>query len=408
MNKIFGLLGETLGHSFSPLIHRFLGDYEYPLYEIAPADFDTFMTERRFGGINVTIPYKQAVLPYCASLSDEARRTGSINTVIKDGHGDLHGHNTDYYGFCFLLEYSGISPEGQKVLILGNGGAAKTVRAALQDLGAREVITVSRNGENNYGNIARHYGAEVIINTTPAGMYPDNGGSPLCLAGFEGLEGVVDLIYNPMRTRLLLDAGRMGVPCANGLPMLAAQAEMASRLFTGGPARPEITEEITGRICKRMRNIVLIGMPGCGKSTVGGVLSRMMGRICADIDVLIETASGRSIPEILAKDGESAFRIMETRVLGEEAKKSGIVIATGGGVVTQPENFDLLRQNSLVVYLKRELGKLKTDGRPLSLGAGVEALAGQRLPLYEAWSDCAVEVEADPEQTAARIMERIA
>jgi shikimate dehydrogenase len=405
MKKSFGLLGETLKHSFSPLIHGYLGEYNYSLYEVSAADLDSFMTGRHFDGINITIPYKQAVMPYCVTLSREARITGSVNTIIKDDDGALHGHNTDYHGVRVMLEQAGIDPNGKKTLVLGDGGSARTVRAALDGLGAREIVTVSRRGENHYDNIERHYDADIIVNTTPVGMYPDNGNSPLSLAGFRQLTGIADLIYNPTRTKLLLEAGHLGIPCVNGLAMLAAQAEMASRLFLNGPARPELVNKIHGAILKRTQNIALIGMPGCGKSTVGRILAQTMRRPFADIDRRIEEAAGKKIPQILAEDGEEIFRQMETRVLAGEAKKSGMVLATGGGVVTRPENFDILRQNCLIVYLKRELTDLITDGRPLSQNIGIQALAGKRLPVYEAWSDFAVQAEAKPEQTAARIEE---
>jgi len=407
MKKTFGLLGERLGHSFSPLIHGYLGDYDYPLYEVSAADLDSFMKDKRFDGINVTIPYKQQVMPYCAALSREARITGSVNTIIKDDSGALHGHNTDYHGFNQMLEHGGIDPKGKKVLVLGDGGSARTVRAALDGLGAREIVTISRRGTDHYGNIERHYDAELIVNTTPVGMYPGNGGSPLRLTGFRKLTGVADLIYNPTRTKLLLEAEGLGIPCVNGLAMLVAQAEKASRLFLDGPARPELVNKIHDAILKRTRNIALIGMPGCGKSTIGRVLAQKTGRPFADIDVQIEASAGKKIPQIFADDGEETFRQIETRILAEEAKKSGMVLATGGGVVTRPENLDLLRQNSLIVYLKRDLTDLITDGRPLSQNVGIQALAEKRLPLYEAWSDCAVQVGAKPEQTAALIEEAI-
>jgi len=407
MKKSFGLLGEKLGHSFSPLIHGYLGEYDYVLYEVSADALDSFMTDRRFDGINVTIPYKQTVIPYCATLSDEARIIGSVNTIIKDDNGALHGHNTDFHGFRVMLENGGIDPKGKKALVLGDGGSARTVRAALDGLGAREIVTISRRGENHYGNIERHYDAEVIVNTTPVGMFPDNGNTPLRLTGFRQLTGVADLIYNPTRTKLLLEAERADIPRVNGLAMLVAQAEMASRLFLDGSARPELVNKIHDAILKRTQNIALIGMPGCGKSTVGRLLAQTMGRPFADIDGQIEAAAGKSIPQVFADDGEETFRQLETRVLAGEAKKSGMVLATGGGVVTRPENLDLLRQNSLIVYLKRELIDLITDGRPLSQNIGIQALAKQRLPIYEAWSDCVIQVEATPEQTAARILEAV-
>lgn len=407
MKKSFGLLGEKLGHSFSPLIHGYLGDYDYPLYEVPADSLDAFLEDKEFDGINVTIPYKQAVLPYCAALSDEARTIGSVNTIIKGGDGLLYGYNTDHHGFRVMLERGNIDPNGKKVLVLGNGGAARTVRAVLAGLGALEIVTVSRSGENHYGNIRRHYDADIIVNATPVGMYPHNGGSPICLDGFTRLTGVADLIYNPMRTKLLLDAGRAGAYCANGLTMLVAQAEMASRLFQSGPARPELVDEISETIKKRTRSIALIGMPGCGKSTVGGLLSKEMGLPFADTDELIKAAAGKSIPEIFSGDGEEAFRRLETQILGEETKKCGIVIATGGGIVTRPENLDLLRQNSLIVFLKRDLAELNTFDRPLSLSLGIQALAEKRLPLYEAWGDLAIRADSTPERTVARIMEAI-
>ena len=453
MKKTFGLLGEKLAHSFSPLIHGYLGAYAYPLYETRPEDLDAFMRARPFDGINVTIPYKQAVAPYCASLSAEARAIGSVNTIVKGADGLLHGHNTDYYGFCALLVHSGINPQGKKTLVLGDGGSAAAVRAALTGLGAGPVVTISRRGEDHYGNIARHEDAAIIVNTTPVGMHPDNESSPLSLAGFSRLAGVVDLIYNPAKTRLVLAAEVLGVPCANGLVMLVAQAEMASRIFLDAAAepaeqaavaeqrvlgaegvaaaarppgavaqgagnaaaqaestpqalvRPELVEEIVTAIREKTRNIALIGMPGCGKSTVGALLAQRMGRPFADIDEKIEAIAGKSIEAIFAEDGEDAFRRLETCALAEEAKKSGMVIATGGGVVTRPENRELLRQNSLIVYLKRDLSALAAEGRPLSQRTGIQALAAQRLPLYEMWGDVAVEAENTPERTAARILD---
>ena len=407
MKKAFGLLGEKLGHSFSPLIHSYLGEYAYSLFEVGPGDFDSFMSEKRFDGINVTIPYKQSVIPYCADLSEEARATGSVNTIVKSQDGALHGHNTDFHGFLAMLERGGIDPNGKKALVLGDGGAARTVRAVLDRLGACEIVTISRRGDNNYGNIERNQDAEIIINTTPVGMYPNNGSSPLSLDGFERLSGVADLIYNPLLTKLLLDAERMGVPYVNGLVMLVAQAEAASRLFMGERSQTVSVDIIYDSILKKTQNIALIGMPGCGKTTVGRLLAEMMGRSFADTDDLVSAAAGKTIPEIFAGDGEDIFRRLETRILAEESRRSGIVIATGGGVVTQPENYDLLRQNSVVVYMVRQLSELITDGRPLSGSQGLQTLAEQRLHLYEAWSDLAVKVEATPELTASQIIQKL-
>jgi shikimate dehydrogenase len=304
-----------------------------------------------------------------------------------------------------MLERGGIDPKGGKILVLGDGGSARTVRAVLSGTGAQDIITISRRGENHYGNIDRHFDADVIVNTTPVGMYPNNGNSPLSLDGFTKLSGVVDLIYNPARTKLLLDAERLGVPCVGGLMMLVAQAEAASRLFLNCPARQELVNDIHKMILQKTRNIALIGMPGCGKSAIGRALAEATGRPFVDIDKKIEETAGKAIPQIFAEDGEEAFRQLETTILGEEAKGSGKVLAAGGGVVTRPENRDLLRQNSLIVYLKRELADLVTDGRPLSQRVGIQTLAEQRLSLYETWGDCTVAVEENPDLTAKRSQE---
>ena len=407
MRKVFGLLGAQLEHSFSPLIHSYLGDYDYPLYEIEARNLETFMQRRSFDGLNVTIPYKQAVIPYCAALSDKACRTGSVNTIIKAPDGLLYGYNTDYQGFKKMLAAGGIDPRGKKTLVLGDGGAARTVRTVLAELYAQPVITISRRGENHYENIDRHYDARLIVNTTPVGMYPHQGSAPLSLAGFRRLSGVADLIYNPRRSKLLLEANQLGIPAINGLTMLIAQAELASRLFLNIAPRPQLVNKLSAIIKNKTQNIALIGLPGCGKSTVGRLLAQRLGRPLADTDEKIAALKGMSIARILAEEGEPAFRQLETQVLSEEAAKNGVVIATGGGVVTQPANRDLLQQNSLIIYLKRPTSELTTAGRPLSQSLGLPALAHQRLPLYEAWCDRAVTVAAQPEQTIKRILEAI-
>jgi len=407
VKKVFGLLGEHLAHSYSPFIHGFLGGYEYPLYEVPPGGLAEFMTRKDFDGINVTIPYKQAVIPYCARLSAEARSAGSVNTIVRETDGSLSGHNTDGYGFNEMLSRGGIDPAGKAALVLGDGGAARTVRAVLGRLGAKEILTVSRRGGVNYENVYAHHDAQIIINATPVGMFPDNGRSPLSLTEFKRLKGVADLIYNPARTALLLEAERAGITCVNGLTMLVCQAEAAARLFTGVPSTPGLAEKIIRELASKMRNIILIGMPGCGKTTAGRALAERMRRPFADTDEVIEKTEGRTIPEIFRIEGEEYFRRAETRALADETKKSGVVIATGGGVVTRPENLDLLRQNGIIIYLKRDAAELPEDGRPLSASIGARALAEQRLPLYEAWSDAETEVEADPKRTAARIMEAL-
>lgn len=408
----YGLLGEKLGHSFSPQIHALLGralggEYPYRLFEVPPEGLEDFLKQGDFAGLNVTIPYKKAVLPYCAHLSPKAAAIGSVNTLVRRSDGTLFGDNTDYDGFVHLLHLLGLDVKGKKCLILGSGGASLTVQAALRDLGAGDVVVVSRRGENNYGNLRRHADGRVLVNTTPVGMYPDNGNSPVSLSGFPALEAVVDIIYNPAKTALLLEAEDRGIPAINGLPMLVAQAARAAELFTGLSVPAGVAESITAELEKASKNIALIGMPGCGKSTVGRHLAQLTGRPFFDCDEEITARAGKAPSEIILSEGEAAFRRLEHEVLAELSARSGAVIATGGGVVTQPENRPLLRQNSVAVYLRRPLEDLPTQGRPLSQREGLEALYRRRAPLYEAWSDFQIEAALSPEETARKIKEAL-
>jgi shikimate dehydrogenase len=390
----YGLIGKKLSHSYSRIIHGFMGNTGYELLEIPPEELDAFMREAAFTGINVTIPYKEAVLPYCV-LDESAKKIGSVNTVINEG-GTLRGFNTDYFGFSRMAERAGISFHGKKAVILGSGGTSKTASCVARDKGAREVITVTRGGvqsENQcgYDEIALHYDCDVLINTTPVGMYPGNGQAPVELAGFTNLSAVIDVIYNPLRTKLLLDARERGIPTANGLAMLTAQAAMAHELFFSGEKVP--LDDLVFKTERFFSNVVLIGMPGCGKTTIGKGLALRLGKEFADTDEIIAARTGRSIPEIINNDGEAAFRDMESRVIAEVSAKTGQVIATGGGSVLRKENWDALSQNGTVVYLERALEKLATEGRPLSVN--VEELYRKRKPLYEAACDVKVEVGDD-------------
>ena len=407
MIKKFGLLGEKLSHSFSPLIHSYLGNYEYNLYEKAPDDVGDFLKNGDFSGLNVTIPYKKTVLPYCAELSDKTRAIGSVNTLIRRQDGSLFGDNTDYDGFSYLLDKLAIDVSGEKALILGSGGSSVTVRAVLTDRAAGEVITVSRGGPDNYDNLDRHMDAGLIVNATPVGMYPNNGVSLIDLSLFKACRAVADIIYNPAKTRLLLDAEALGIPHANGLSMLVAQAKRAAELFTGNAIDDAVIDDITEKIERTTKNVVLIGMPGSGKSTTGAALARLTGRDFYDTDELIADKAGKSIPDIFSQDGEATFRRLETEVLTDTAKKSGAVIATGGGIVTVPENFDLIHQNSFCVFMERDINDLPSDGRPLSIQNGVAALAQKRLPLYNAWSDIKITVDGGVDATANKIREAL-
>lgn len=397
-----GLLGRTLGHSYSPQIHAMLGDYTYTLFEKEPEEVAAFLKNGDFTGINVTIPYKQAVIPYLDDLSDAARRIGAVNTILRRPDGSLWGHNTDHYGFSAMVQRTGLSLEGKKVLVLGSGGASRTVVCVLEGLGANPVV-ISRTGKDNYQNLNRHADAAAIVNTTPVGMYPNTGISPVDLDGFPHLEGVLDLIYNPARTQLLLDAERQGIPNQNGLWMLVAQAKEAAEVFTGAPIAHSAIARIHHTLSRQMQNLVLIGMPGCGKSTIGPLLAQATGRSFVDADETIAALAGKAIPEIFAQDGEDAFRRLETQVLADLGKRSGLVIATGGGCVTRADNYPLLHQNGILLRLERKLSLLPTDGRPVSQSRSLSRLYEVRDPLYRAFADITIDNNGTPAQTLCTI-----
>ncbi len=401
-----GLLGRKLGHSYSPQIHNLLGDYSYVLFEKEPEELENFLKNGDFSGLNVTIPYKKEVIPYLSELSPTAKKMGCVNTVLRRSDGTLYGHNTDYFGFTSLVRHAGLSVTGKKVLVLGSGGASNTAVAALKDLGANPVV-ISRSGENHYGNLHLHRDAAAIVNATPVGMYPNTGVSPIDLALFPHLEGVLDVIYNPARTQLLLDAEKLGIPRENGLWMLVAQAKEAAEVFTGGKISDEVIEKIYRRLSHQMKNIVLIGMPGCGKTTIGALLAEKLGRTLADADEKIISLAGKSIPDIFAQDGEPTFREWETKALTELGKQSGLVIATGGGCVTQKRNYPLLHQNGYLVWLERDCSVLPTDGRPLSQANDLGKMYAVRKPLYEAFADIRVENTGTPEETAQKILDAL-
>lgn len=401
-----GLIGRRLSHSFSPEIHSYLADYEYKLYEMEENEVGDFLKSCPLDALNVTIPYKKTVMPYLQHISETALKIGSVNTIVKKEDG-LWGYNTDYYGFSYMVKRSGIEIEGKKVLVLGSGGASLTVKAVLSDMNAGEIITVSRSGENNYENIEKHADADVIVNTTPVGMYPENGVSPVDLKIFTRLSGVLDLIYNPAVTRLLYDAKELGIPCLNGLSMLSAQAKRASELFTGIDIAEDPTPEIVKNIEMKLKNIVLIGMPGCGKSTAGRLLSEKLSRPFTDTDEIIESISGMSIPEIFSSFGEDEFRKREHEAAILSGKKSGNIIATGGGIITRAENYYPLHQNSFIVWLKRDTVLLPVEGRPISQTNDINELYRKRAPLYKKFADCEIKVSENTAETVDRIIEAI-
>ncbi len=402
---MYGLLGETLGHSFSPQIHACLGDYEYKLFEVAPEDLGDFLRSGSFEGLNVTIPYKKAVMPYLAEISENAKAIGSVNTITVLPNGTLRGDNTDYDGFLYLVRRSGIAVNGKKALVLGTGGASLPVKKVLSDLGAREIISISRTGENNYQNLEKHFDADLIVNTTPVGMYPNNLQSPLSLDGFTQLSGVLDIVYNPQKTQLILDAEQRGIPAFSGLTMLVAQAKRAAELFLNTNIDDRKNDEIYETLSRQMKNIVLVGMPGCGKSTVGKALAKRLSRPFFDADQEIVKRAGKSIPEIFQTEGEAGFRKIETEVLFDLCRQSGAVIATGGGAVTVPKNHGILRQNSLVVFLNRDIAVLPTNGRPLSEQNDLHEMFRQRLPLYRAVCDYEVDGNSEIQTVTDRVAE---
>lgn len=403
----YGLCGRTLKHSYSKVIHEFLGNSEYKLLSLEKDELYELFEAKNFKALNVTIPYKLDALNLCDVVSDEAKAIGSVNTVVNK-NGTLYGYNTDYFGFVYMLERAGISLCGKKVVILGSGGTSLTARAVCRGEGARETVVVSRRGEVNYDNIEDHADADVLINTTPVGMYPDNGRSPIDISIFTSLCGVVDVIYNPIRTALIAEAQKKGIPATTGLPMLVAQAVRAHEYFFDTKLSDSVIEEVYYKCLMKILNVVLVGMPGCGKTSIGKAYATLAGRSFLDTDIFVEQA-GTPIPEIFEKYGEEAFRDKETAAIEMLSAMSEKVIATGGGAVKREKNVELMKQNGVVVYLKRELSKLSTDGRPLSQGGNerIKQLYEERHALYENAADVVIETHEDVDECAARLYNMI-
>lgn len=400
-----GLLGEKLGHSYSPELHAFFGDYDYELFEVAPGDLGDFMRGGDFQGLNVTIPYKTALMPICDHLTEVARTIGSVNTVVRQPDGTLLGHNTDAAGFEGMVWKSRIRVLGRKCLVLGSGGASLAIRYVLKKLGAREIVVISRSGPDNYDNLDKHADADVIVNTTPVGMYPNTAASPVDLRQFPKCEGVLDIVYNPARTALLQQAESLGIPHLGGLYMLVEQARCASQLFTGRTVPAIRSKEAYSALSSKKENRILIGMPGSGKSTVGRELAKLLNRPFVDCDVELEKALGMSTGDFILSAGEEAFRAEEMAVLSELGKLSGLVIATGGGCVTRWENYASLHQNGTMIFLERELSKMPKKGRPLSLRGNLQDMYTIRLPMYRRFADIIVQNDADPVTVAKNVEE---
>ena len=406
-----GLLGRKLGHSYSPAIHAALGDYDYDLHEVPnEEDLEKFLKETPFDGLNVTIPYKVAVMAHCATLSPRAEAIGSVNTLVRRPDGTLHGDNTDDAGFTAMVEESGVDPAGKTCVVLGSGGASRTVVAVLKRMGAKRVVVVSRRGEDHYGNLARHADAALLVNATPVGMYPDVDASPVeDLSVFPKLEAVLDLIYNPPKTKLLADAQKRGIRTVNGLRMLVVQAAVASELWGCSDYDPKRCAAIEAAIRLGEENLWLVGMPGVGKTTVGGLLGQALGRPFVDLDAEIERIAGMSIPEIFAAKGEAGFREIEAEAAMTASRGRGTVIATGGGTVLREANRRAMRESGTVVWLQRDLSRLPTEGRPLSEAKGVEKLYAEREPIYRAAAHLEVDANllAGAEAVAEHVIGRL-
>lgn len=385
--KQFGLIGERLGHSHSKTLHGFLADYRYDLWPMPPEAVDGFMREGNYDGMNVTIPYKKTVIPYLSQIGDTAKRIGAVNTIVRRPDGTLYGDNTDFYGMMEMARRAKIDFSGQKTLILGSGGTSLTAVDVVRENGGIPVV-VSRSGENNYENLHLHKDAAYIINTTPLGMYPNPHAQAVDLRDFPNLKGVLDVVYNPLRTQLLTQAEELGIPCEGGLSMLIYQGVLACEIFEGKAAERDRVIHAERALRRSITNLVLIGMPGCGKSTIGQRLAETLNMPLVDLDAEIVKAAGMTISEIFDKEGEAGFRKRESEQVQRFGSIGGHVLVTGGGAIKDPLNRKYLRMNGFVAHITRDLDKLPMDGRPLSQSReALQTMWQERKPMYESCRD---------------------
>lgn len=409
----YGLIGEHLKHSYSCEIHAQIADYEYELHELPPSGLGGFLKKREFNAINVTIPYKQDVIPYLDEISDTAKRIGAVNTIV-NRNGRLYGDNTDFAGMLALARHIGVDMKGRKVLILGTGGASKTGHALAEYMGAESVYYVSRSGKDgsiSYEQaVTEHSDAQIIINATPVGMFPKQDGRPIDISAFPKLEGVIDAIYNPLRTNLILDAQERGIPAEGGLYMLSAQAVHASAVFRDIPLDESLVDKAFKSVKNDKQSIVLIGMPSSGKTTVGRILSEKCGKQLADTDEYIVRKIGMPISDFFAKHGEAEFRKIEKETVAELSATGGRIIATGGGAVLDAENVRALKQNGVLVFLDRRPENLvATDDRPLaSRRSALEKLYTERYDTYCAAAELHIDANTTPEAEADAILKELA
>ncbi|MBQ9058650.1 MAG: shikimate kinase [Atopobiaceae bacterium] len=409
----FGLIGRKLGHSWSPIIHAQLGTHPYHLIELEPNDVESFLRQGSWQGLNVTIPYKRVAVECATVVSERVKRLGAANTLTKDSSGTIYADNTDVIGFSYMLErfskrHFGASAAevfaASKLVVLGSGGGSTAVVAALEEIPNSSVVVISRSGDNNYDNLCeRHADASLIVNTTPVGMYPACPQSPLSdeqLDCFTQLKAVIDIVYNPLHTGLVQAAEARSIPAETGLVMLVAQAHAASERFQDTTLDTALIEQIESNLLNRMTNIVLIGMPGIGKTGTGRRLAHLLGRPFVDMDDAITIEYGRSPSQIITEDGVEAFRALETKVTADYASRQGLIISCGGGVVTRAENYAPLHQNGIIIMLDRPIEQLTTTGRPLSQQLGVQKLAEERMPLYHAWADHILSCTGTPQGDA--------